>query len=148
MGSNRYAEIARNVELFHGLTAEDVAKIIKHGMTMNVPKGETIFYKGTQGSQMYVVLGGKVGIHDGKSFIAYLTRGDMFGAMALIDSGPRSATVIAAEDSYLFVLSETTFHRLMTKRVSVQILLNMMRTLSHRLRDTNAKLKRAAHPEL
>ncbi|NIA14163.1 MAG: cyclic nucleotide-binding domain-containing protein [Nitrospiraceae bacterium] len=145
---NKCREIARNVELFHGLTVEDVAKILKHGMTIHVQKGETIFYRDTTGSQMYVVLGGKVGIHDGKDFIAYLTTGDMFGEMALIDSGSRSATVIAVEDSYLFVLSETTFHRLMTKRVSVQILLNMMRTLSHRLREANTKLKKVVHHQV
>lgn len=140
MESNRYAQLARNVGLFHGLAPDDIGKILSRGMTMKVMKGETVFHKGSVGSQMYVVLGGKVGVFDGKSCIAELRTGDTFGEMALINSEPRSATVIALEESHLFVLSETTFQRLLTKRVAIQILLNIVRTLSHRLRDTNARL--------
>jgi CRP-like cAMP-binding protein len=60
--------------------------------------------------------------------------------MALVNQEPRSASVVAMEDSYLFILSETVFQKLMTKRVSIQILMNIVNTLSSRLRDTNAKL--------
>ncbi len=141
-----YAALARNVALFQGLSAEDVAKIIARGMTIRVQKGETIFYKDTTGSQMYVVLGGKVVVSDGKKCIATLTTGATFGEMALINNEPRSATVAAAEDSFLFVLSETTFQRLLTKRVAIQILLNIVRTLSHRLREANAKLPAGTAP--
>ncbi len=131
--------LARQIELFRGLTPEDISKIIARGMTVRVLKGETVFYKGTIGSQMYVVLAGTVAVRDGVKDIATLSTGDTFGEMALINSEPRSATVVAVEDSLLFVLSESTFQQLLTKRVSIQILLNIVRTLSHRLRDANVK---------
>lgn len=134
------ATLAQKVELFHGLTVEDVAKIFAKGMTIRVLQGETVFYKGTVGSQMYVVLGGQVAVRDGESTLAVLKTGDMFGEMALINNEPRSATVVALEDSHLFVLSETTFQTLLTKRVAIRILLNIVRTLSHRLRDANVRL--------
>ena len=140
MDKDKIASLAREVELFQGLTVEDIAKIFAKGMTIRVQKGETIFYKGTIGSQMYVVLGGEVLVYDGEQCIATLTTGDTFGEMALIDNEPRSATVVAAEDSHLFVLSETTFQRLMTKRAAIRILLNIVRTLSHRLREANVRL--------
>jgi len=139
MDVSTYAALARQVELFRGLTIEDIAKIFARGMTIRVQKGETIFYKGTVGSQMYVVLGGKVAVVDGDKLLAELRTGDTFGEMALIDSEPRSASVVAAEESHLFVLSETTFQRLLTKRVAIQILLNIVRTLSHRLREANVR---------
>ena len=134
------AMLARRVELFRGLTAHDIAKIFSRGMTVRVLKDETVFYKGTVGSQMYIVLEGQVAVYDGENRLATLSTGDMFGEMALINREPRSATVMAIKDCHLFVLSETTFQRLLTKRVSVRILLNIVRTLSHRLRDTNARL--------
>jgi len=140
MDMNKITSLAQEVELFHGLSVEDVAKIFSKGMTIRVQQGEPVFYKGATGSQMYVVLGGKVLVYDGKQCIATLTTGDTFGEMALIDSEPRSATVVAGEDSHLFVLSETTFQRLMTKRVSIRMLLNLVRILSHRLRETNVRL--------
>ena len=134
------AMLVRNVELFQGLSEQDVAKIFVRGMTIHVQKGETVFFKGATGSQMYVVLGGKVGVYDGKKRIAGLTMGDMFGEMALLNKEPRSATVAAEEDSVLFVLSESTLQKLLTKRVAINILLNIVRTLSHRLREANQKL--------
>jgi len=140
MDKDKIASLAREVELFKGLTVEDIAKIFAKGMTIRVQKGETVFYKGTIGSQMYVVLGGEVLVYDGEQCIATLTTGDTFGEMALIDNEPRSATIVAAEDSHLFVLSETTFQRLMTKRAAIRILLNIVRTLSHRLREANVRL--------
>lgn len=139
MDVSAYAALAKRVELFRGLTVEDIAKIFSKGMTMRVQKGETIFYKGTVGSQMYVVLGGKVAVMDGDKLLAELRTGDTFGEMALINSEPRSATVVAAEESSVFVLSETTFQNLLTKRVAIQILLNIVRTLSHRLREANMR---------
>ena len=136
--------LARQVGLFNGLTPDDVAKIFARGMTMRVLKGETVFYKGTVGSQMYVVLAGTVAVRDGDKTLASLAVGDTFGEMALINNEPRSATVVAEEDSLLFVLSETTFQQLLTKRVAIQILLNIVRTLSHRLRDANVKSRHGA----
>ena len=135
--------LTQKVDLFRGLIPEDVAKIFAKGMTIRVVKGETVFYKGTVGSQMYAVLGGKVAVRDGDKTLATLTTGDMFGEMALIDNEPRSATVVADEDSHLFVLSETTFQTLLTKRVAIRLLLNIMRTLSHRLRDANIRTRRS-----
>ena len=139
---DKYMKLAERVGLFRGLCPEDVAKIFAKGMTMQVERGNAIFYKGTTGNQMYVVLGGKVAVFDGQKHIADLTAGDMFGEMALINNEPRSATAIAAETTNLFVLTETVFQKLLTKRVSIRILLNIIGTLSHRLRDMNTKLTR------
>ena len=130
----------KHVALFHGLTREEVAKIFAKGMTMHVNAGQDIFVQGTVGSQMYVVLGGKLGVFDGESCIAELRTGDMFGEMALVNKEPRSATVRALNDSRLFVLTESTFERLMSKRVAIRVLFNIIRTLSHRLRDANKRL--------
>ena len=67
------------IDLFHGLTREEVVKIFSKGMTMRCAQGETVFYKGTVGSQMYVVLGGKIGVFDDDQCFAVLRPGDMFG---------------------------------------------------------------------
>ncbi len=132
--------LVKRVDLFHGLTTADVDKILSHGITQNVKKNEVIFYKDTVGSQMYVVLGGKVGVFDErKNLIAELRTGDMFGEMALVTHEPRSANVAAIEDGYLFVLSEHTFQKLLTKKVAIRILLNMVTVLSRRLKEANLR---------
>jgi CRP-like cAMP-binding protein len=85
------------------------------------------------------VLGGKLGVFDGDKVIAELRTGDMFGEMALVNKEPRSATVRAVNDSRLFVLTETTFERLMSKRVAIRVLFNIIKTLSHRLKEANKR---------
>jgi len=141
MDMEKVDQLIKAVALFHGLTREEVVKIFSKGMTMRCAKGETIFYKGNIGNQMYVVLGGKIGIYDGDKLLASVRLGEMFGEMALVNQEPRSATARAMEDSRLFVLSQDVFERLMTKRVAIQMLFNIIRTLSHRLKLTNEQLK-------
>lgn len=133
--------LIKAVPLFHGLTREEVLKIFSKGMTMRCTKGETIFFKGNVGNQMYVVLGGKIGVYDGDKHLASLHVGDMFGEMALVNQEPRSATTRAMEDSKLFVLTQDVFERLMTKRVAIQMLMNIIRTLSTRLKNANEKIR-------
>lgn len=133
--------LVKRVDLFSGLSRDDVGKIFAKGMTVRALKEEVIFYKGTTGSQMYVVLVGKMGVYDGDRQIAHLVPGQMFGEMALVNREPRSATVKAEEDSVLFVLTESAFQNLLSKRVSIQILLNIIRTLSTRLKQKNLEPK-------
>ena len=140
----RYKMYAQRVELFRGISPEDVYKILSKGMTMNVTKDQTIFHKGTTGNQMFVILGGSVALFDGKKPLATVRVGEMFGEMALINSEPRSATAVAAEDSHLFVLDETTFQKLMTKSVAIRMLLNIIATQSHRLKSANERLLNTA----
>lgn len=133
--------LVKRVELFHGLTPEEVEKILGKGLTQLIRKDEVVFYAGTVGSTMYVVLGGKVGVFgDDNRCITTLTTGDMFGEMALVTHEKRSATVKAIEDGYLFVLNEETFKRLLDKKVAVHLLFNMVHTLSHRLKLANERI--------
>ena len=143
MISEKYAELAKRVPLFNGLDAEDVAKIFSKGMTMEVEKGNVLFYQGTTGNQMYVVLGGRIDLYDGKKHLVSMRTGDLFGEMAVIMNEPRSATAVAGENSRVFVLSETVFEKLMTKRAAIRILLNIFGVMAHRIRDMNAKLAEA-----
>ena len=128
------------VQLFQGLRSDEVRRIISKGLTMRFAKEETIFRQDTTGSQMYVVLDGKVGVVEGEKCLAELGAGAMFGEMALVTKKPRSASIIALEDSRLFVLSESTFERLMTKRVAIRILLNIVRVLSDRLKIADDRI--------
>lgn len=136
----KYEMLAKRVALFKGISPEDVGKIIARGLVMTMEKGNTIFYKGTTGNQMFVILSGKVSLFDGPKHLADLRTGDMFGEMALINNEPRSATAVAAESTQLFILSETFFQKLMTKRVAITMLLNIIGTLSTRLQGMNRRL--------
>lgn len=137
----RFQALVENTDLFHGLKASDVEKIFSKGLTMHIEKGDSIFHKKTEGNKMYVLLGGQIGIFDGPVSIATLGPGSTFGEMSLLTGMPRSATAVALERSNIFALDESVFKKLLTKRVAVQILLNLSRMMGRRIQDANRTIR-------
>lgn len=137
----KFVQLAERVDIFKGLRPGDVQKIFSKGMTQSVNKGDVLFHKGTVGNLMYVVLDGKVGVFDGENQLATHSVGDTFGEMSLLTGAARSATVMALESSSLFALSEDVFQKLLTKRVAVQMLMNMSRMLAKRLNESNVRAR-------
>lgn len=140
-----YEVLARRIDLFQGVGPEDVAKLFSRGITAEFKAGDVIFEKGQPGSELYVILGGEVAIHDGIRQLAVLTSGDMFGEMALVSNAPRSAFAHAVTHASLLSLSWDVFHDVMPKEVSIRLLANILVTLSERLRQAN-DLLRSAQP--
>ena len=70
---------------------------------------QTIFKKGDPGDAMYIIISGSVRVHDGSHVLSRLGGHDVFGEYAIIDEGPRSASVTAEEQSYLLRLSREDF---------------------------------------
>ncbi|HPO12454.1 MAG TPA: cyclic nucleotide-binding domain-containing protein [Candidatus Hydrogenedentes bacterium] len=134
-----YAMLARRMELFHGLSPEDVARIFARGSTREYEEGEVVFQKGQPGAEMFVILGGEIRIFDGEQEIALLGRGDMFGEMALVSNEPRSAGAAATCTTSLLELSLDDLKKDLPREVSLQLLVNIIITLSDRLRRANAE---------
>lgn len=134
-----YAVLARRMELFRGVPPEEVAKIFARGITQEFEAGDVIFEKGQPGTDLYVILGGAVQIRDGDKDLAQLGRGGMFGEMALLSAQPRSASAVAADTTSVLTLSNDTIRQGMPPHVSIQLLTNIITTLSARLRQANER---------
>lgn len=137
----RLEQMVKTIDIFHGLNPGDVYRIYAKGMTHMAMKDQLIFHKDTVGNTMFVILGGKVGVFDGTKQIATLGMGESFGEMSLLTGEPRSATVKALEDTMLFVLDERIFKKLLTKRVAVQMLMNMSTMLGKKLKNANMVIR-------
>jgi CRP/FNR family transcriptional regulator, cyclic AMP receptor protein len=74
--------------------------------------GETIFREGDDGFAMYVVLDGSVKLSVTGRNVEKVTKGGVFGEMALIDSSPRSATAVAATECTLVSVTADKFKAL------------------------------------
>jgi HEAT repeat protein len=94
--------------------------------------GEDIIAKGEPGDSLYIIVEGKVRIHDDETVIGDLGLYDAFGEFALLDPAPRSATVTALEDSILLLLDQNTFNELIDDHGSVAR--NIMQDLVRRIR--------------
>jgi CRP/FNR family transcriptional regulator, cyclic AMP receptor protein len=97
--------------------------------------GETIFKEGDPGDEMFVIQSGRVEIRRGNRTLETLGEKSIFGEMALIDDGPRSASAVAATDVSLVPVGEKQFLFLVSE--TPYFALNVMRTLVRRLRTMN-----------
>jgi len=105
--------------------------------SISLKAGEVLFRKGDPARCMYVVLSGTLRIGDGNVVYEDIEAGSIVGEMALIDHGPRSATVTATSDAALAEIDEKRFVYLVER--TPHFALNVMRMMSQRLRHQNAK---------
>jgi len=100
--------------------------------------GDVIFEKGKPGEWMYVILKGEVEILLKGNPISHVGPGEIFGEMALIDAGARSATAVASGDCRLVSVSEDQFLAMVKK--TPEFALYVMRILVSRLRKMDQKV--------
>lgn len=132
-----YALLCRRVELFRGLEPETVAKIFAKGVTAEYKPGDYVFRKHDEGQELYVILSGSVKIEDDGATLAKLGQGDMFGEMALVSKEPRSASASALEPTSLLALSDDIIRCLLPSEAAIQMLVNIVVTVSRRLKSAN-----------
>jgi len=100
---------------------------------LDVSENETIFEQGDPGDSLYVIVEGKVRVHDGDRLLNYLGESDVFGEMALLDPEPRLASVTTVEPTRLFRLDQEPFYELMAERPEVAT--GIIRVLAGHLRN-------------
>jgi len=85
--------------------------------TVRFKKGATIIHEGTTGSNAYLLLSGSVEVYkkvgDEKLVLSRLVKGNIFGEMSLVDDKPRSATIVALEDTEVRILSRERFESML-----------------------------------
>ena len=85
--------------------------------TMNFKKGATIIHEGTTGSYAYLILSGSVEVSkkvgEEKLILSRLVKGNIFGEMSLVDDKPRSASIVALEDTEVRVITRDRFESML-----------------------------------
>jgi len=141
--ANQDTPLAR-AGIFAGLTPKEMATVERHLRRTEIDKGRTIFAQGESGSDLFIITSGTASayLHQHRGADIRLTTfapGTVFGELAILDPGPRSATVIADEALVCFALSDEDFVLLSSNapKIAIKILANLSRALSRRLRQAN-----------
>ena len=116
---SRKNEALSNVILFSGCDAREISRIASLATEIEVPAGKVLAREGEPGREFYVILDGKADVQIGGKQVATLGPGDFFGEMALLDQGPRVATVTAASEMEVVVLDPREFVSLIDEHPAV-----------------------------
>jgi len=113
--------------------------------------GEAIILQGNTGESMYVVQSGRVEVvqttsDGGEQHLAYLEAGNFFGEMSVFEKEVRSATVRAAGEARVLKIDKKTLLRRI--REDPLLAVNLLKTMSHRIRLLNAELARHRDTQL
>jgi CRP-like cAMP-binding protein len=128
----------RSVPLFSGLKEKELKSILESGKRQTYPEGHVIEGEGENGVAFCLILDGKVEVRRKGKVLAKLGSGDFFGEMSLLDRMPRSSDVVAASPTICLVLSSMSFIALV--KTNNDLALNLLKTLVHRLRESNNAL--------
>ncbi len=101
------------------------------------PAGRVIFSAGEVGNLMYVVKDGELDIIVNEKVVETVGAGGIIGELVLIDTKPRSATVVAKTDCQLVPIDEKRFTFLVQQ--TPYFSLYVMRVLANRLRKMDAQ---------
>jgi CRP-like cAMP-binding protein len=121
----------RGVPLFAGCTDKELEFIATRVDEVDVPAGTVLCRKGESGGDFFVILEGKADV-DAPEGRRVLEAGDFFGEIALIDNGPRTATVTAATPMRCLVLGHPQFRDVLHQNAEIAV--KMLRAVTHRLR--------------
>ncbi|MBN1179156.1 MAG: cyclic nucleotide-binding domain-containing protein [Anaerolineae bacterium] len=148
----RLVNFLRQSELFATLPDEKIAQVIGIGYTRVFDTGQTIIKAGDPSDEMYIVQEGMVEVlvESGTvpdipgapelTPVVQLGQGQIFGEMAIVDQGVRSATIRAVSDgTQLFVIPREDFWALCEEdhHIGYIVMRNIALDLSFKLRHRN-----------
>jgi len=128
--------------LFRDLPFAELNRVSRVVRELHVHSGEMVVAQGAPGRTLYAVVHGELLVQLDGTEITRLRDGDHFGELALTDSQPRSASVIAASEAHLIAIDRAELDTLCKREpeLGTRILWNLLNAVSHRLRDTTARL--------
>ena len=125
------------VELFEGLSDQEVKALADIAVTRDCPRGQDIFHEGEVAQGFFAVASGRVRIYKtslaGKEHILHVFGpGQAFAEVAVFQGGTYPANAQAMEDSSVLFFPRSGFKNLI--KAHPELAMNMMALLSGRLR--------------
>ena len=121
----------RSVPLFASCSDKELAFIASRADEIDIPAGRVLTEKGESGGDFFIILEGKAEV-DTVPAKRSLGPGDFFGEIALIDNGPRTATVKATTPMRCLVLGHSQFRDVLHQNGEIAV--KILRAVTERLR--------------
>jgi signal-transduction protein with cAMP-binding, CBS, and nucleotidyltransferase domain len=126
-------DLLHSIPLFARFDRQHLERLGMLTEEVDVPAGKVLIRQGELGDDLMVLVTGKVAVERDGARVNELGPGDFFGEIALIDHGPRTATVTVESPSRLLVVNHRDFHALMDE--FPQVAATVLLCLAERLRS-------------
>jgi CRP/FNR family transcriptional regulator, cyclic AMP receptor protein len=137
MARNSYLDHLAAVPLFSACSKKELQAVAKASDEIDLPAGRVLCEQGTIGREAFAIVGGEAEVRRNNRKVATLGPGSYVGELALLDHGPRTATVVATTDIKVLVLGAREFSALLDDVPSISH--KLMKALAHRIRELDAK---------
>lgn len=133
-----HEDLLASSEFFAAASPDVIASIAAAGHDRSMVRGDVLFKEGDPANSLYIVIRGRIAIaianpiDQRESVVALMEPGDLFGEMAMLDDGPRSAMARALEPSKVFAIPYDPV--LAYFREQPELLWGVTRLLARRLR--------------
>ncbi len=133
------------IGLLSGCSERDLERLARATDEVRLPTGAVLTRQGDIGREAFVIVDGTAEVERDGAVVARLGPGDVVGELALLDGGPRSATVTATSDLDALVLTRPAFHAVLDEIPTLAH--RLLVTLARRLRDAGADSTAQRHPD-
>jgi CRP-like cAMP-binding protein len=136
--------LLKKIPFLSALTPAHLRDVYRLARDVRLESGQKVFAKREDADAMFIVVAGRVKIFTDsagkkRKTYAYLTEGEFFGEMALVEDLPRTASAQAVEPTRLLVIRKADFQRLLAR--DSRLALYLLKTVCARLRRANADLE-------
>ena len=133
MARDEKIDLLRTVPLFGGLRDRELERISALADIIDLPADRRIMSQGERGAEMFVLVTGNAHIERDGASLGDRGAGAVLGEIALLDGGPRTATVTLSKASRLLVLARREFLTLLDEFPEIR--LRILETVASRLRS-------------
>lgn len=113
--------LLEKVALFSGCTKKELRELAGIADETTVTDGTVLIREGQPGREFFVLIEGTVKVTRKGRKVAELGAGDWLGEIALITSGPRTATATATSDVDLLVITDRRFRSVVETMPSIAL---------------------------
>lgn len=143
----KHLAVLRSIPLFAGLTELELTKIGALAQTRQYAARAVVVNQGDAALALFAIVRGRLKVAscgpDGRdTVLGIMADGEVFGEVALIDGGTRSATCTTVEPSELLIIDRSPFLELL--EASPAIAVKLLHVLAGRLRRLSQRSEDAA----
>lgn len=137
MARQSHLDHLASVPLFSACSKKELQAVAKASDELGLPAGRHLCEQGTIGREAFVIVEGSAEVRRNGRKVATLGPGDCVGELALLDHGPRTATVTAATDIVVLVLGAREFAGILDEVPPIAH--KLLKALAGRIRELDAK---------